>query len=194
MSLSFRRFIHKPLQVARTLTGPGLLLRWLLLAVAIHLLFFVTCSFFECWRVYTNFVNMEKQALAGDVRAERVLAYEYLTGRYGRMTFGRYGQDKDRGDYWFTVAAAQSGNSDAAYSIAQRYEHGFTGPRVRTALDWYHTAAMQGNSAATSRLSEIYQNGLLGQSVNVRLAEQWHRKAIVLNRQHNNKSMPNPRS
>lgn len=134
--------------------------------------------------VNDNYRIIEQKARAGDLREQRSLGNSYATGPYGHSTFGRYGFDRDKAIYWYTMAANQ-GYAESADSLGEVYEKDFEGARNADALFWYRTAAQRRFPLAAQRLSRIYTQGLLGQKKDPAQAEHWSRLAAALDRSAN---------
>jgi TPR repeat protein len=73
--------------------------------------------------------------------------------------------------------AAESGDVDAQYRIAEAYRLGIGVPRSdKESIHWYRRAAESGHAAAQNDLGSMYQNGL-GTEPNSREAARWYRLA-----------------
>ena len=154
-------------------------LRWLLVALCVPVLFFLLFVGDMIYGVNNNLRMWEEKARVGDIEAQRVLANNYSAGPYARSTFGRYGFDRDKAIYWYTIAANR-GDAESAYSLGEVYEKDFEGARNADALFWYRTAAQRRFLLAAQRLSRIYTQGLLGQKKDPIQAAHWARLAAAL--------------
>ncbi len=84
--------------------------------------------------------------------------------------------------------AAQNGNADAQYMLAQQYASGEGLPQdMAKAAEWYEKAAKQNLATAQYRLATLYEKGK-GVTQNDKLARDWYEKAAA---QGNVKAMHN---
>lgn len=108
-------------------------------------------------------IALEKRAEAGDLEAQKIVAYKYLRGEKPFI------QNNIVAFKWLKMLAEQD-DTDAQVTLADIYSGQFplkgTTPNYTEAVRLYRLAANKGNTYAISRLGDCYYEGL-GVSRNV---------------------------